>query len=251
MTYPSIANKIALITGASRGFGRAIALRLAQEGATIIVNYRRSITESQSVVTEIEQAGGNAVALRADVGDAQKLATMMATIQDQFRRLDIVVANASFGIPGTLLDSKPKYWDVTFDATAKSLLLLAQHAVPLMPNGGHILVVTSYGHLRILPGYGVVGPAKGAVDALTRSLAVELAPKGIIVNGVMPGLSPTKSLLAVPGADQSIASVEAQTPAGRLITPDEVANIAAFLVSGQADMIVGQLIIADGGAILV
>jgi enoyl-[acyl-carrier protein] reductase III len=248
--YQKINGKIALITGASRGFGRAIALRLAAEGATIIVNYRRSISEAESVVTEITQAGGTAIAIRADMGDEEKIIAMMAQIQAQFQRLDIVVANASFGIPGTLMKSKSRYWDITMNATGKSLLLLALHATPLMTNGGYLTVVTSYGHLRILPGYGVVGPAKGAVDALTKSLAVELAPKGIVVNGVMPGLSPTKSLLAVPGATESIESVTAQTPMGRLITPEEVSQIVAFLVSGYADMIVGQLVIADGGAIL-
>lgn len=248
--YPSINQKIALVTGASRGFGRAIALRLAAEGAVIIVNYRRSISEAQSVVSEITEAGGTAVAIRADMGDEEKIVAMMAEIKEKFQRLDIIVANASFGIPGTLMQSKSRYWDITMNATGKSLLMLALHGAPLMPNGGYITVVTSYGHLRILPGYGVVGPAKGAVDALTKSLAVELAPQKIIVNGVMPGLSPTKSLLAVPGAEESIEMVTAKTPSGRLITPDEVGNIVAFLVSGHADMIVGQLLIADGGAIL-
>ncbi len=248
--YPQINGKIALITGATRGFGKAIALRLAAEGATIIVNYRRSMTEAKDVVAEIEKMGGTAVAIRADMGDEDKVAAMMTQIQAQFPRLDIVIANASFGIPGSIMAAKPKYWDITMNATAKSLLLLALHCAPMMSDGGHLTVVTSYGHLRILPGYGVVGPAKGAVDALTKSLAVELAPRGIIVNGVMPGLSPTKSLLAVPGAAESIESVTAQTPMGRLIRPDEVADIVAFLVSGQANMIIGQLIIADGGAIL-
>jgi len=248
--YPKINGKIALVTGASRGFGRAIALRLASEGATVIVNFRRSMTEAAEVVEEIERLGGRAIAIRADMGDEDKITAMMDQIRTQFPRLDIVIANASFGIPGTLMDAKSKYWDITMNATAKSLLLLALQCTPMMSNGGYLTVVTSYGHLRILPGYGVVGPAKGAVAALTQSLAVELAPQGVIVNGVMPGLSPTKSLLAVPGATDSIATVTAKTPMGRLIRPDEVADIVAFLVSGHADMIVGQLLIADGGAIL-
>ncbi|NBV42432.1 SDR family oxidoreductase [bacterium] len=249
--YSGIQQKIALITGASRGFGRATALRLAREGATIILNYRRSTSEAQATADEIQALGAEVRLIKADIGDEEKITMMMDTVRSEFGRLDILVANASFGIPGSVLNAKSRYWDITMDATAKSLLLLSQHAVPLMANGGHIVVMTSYGHLRILPNYGVVGAAKGAVDALMKALAVELAPKGIIVNGVMPGLSPTKSLLAVPGADASVESVTARTPMGRLITPEEVANIVAFLVSGEADMIVGQLLLADGGAILV
>ncbi|NDC82237.1 SDR family oxidoreductase [bacterium] len=242
--------KVALVTGASRGFGRAIARRLAADGATVVVNYRRSMSEAAETVDDILASGGRAVAIRADMANEEKIVAMLEQIKSEFNRLDILVSNASFGIPGKILESKSKYWDMTMDATAKALLLLALHSAPLMTHGGHMVVISSYGHRRILPGYGVVGPAKGAVEALTRSLAVELAPKGIVVNGVMPGLSPTKSLLAVPGADESIAKALRQTPMGRLISPDEVAGIVRFLVSGLADMIVGQLIVADGGAIL-
>ncbi|MGE4169764.1 MAG: SDR family oxidoreductase [Candidatus Margulisiibacteriota bacterium] len=249
--YPELNGKVALITGASRGFGRAIALRLVQEGCHIVVNYRRSKTEAEGVYAEILAMGGTATLVRADMGDEDKIKAMFEQIKAEVGRVDIVVPNASFGIPGQAMNATTRYWDVTMDATAKSLLVLAQQAVPLMQNWGRIITVTSYGGQRVLDGYGVVGPAKAAVEGLTRTLAVELAPKNIIVNGVMPGLADTKSFRAIPGADEALARVASNTPAGRVVSPEEVANTVAFLASDQAAMIVGQFIIIDGGAFIV
>ena len=246
--YTELKGKVALVTGASRGFGRAISLRLAAEGMKLVLNCRRSVSEAQSVLAEIEALGGEAMVVRADVGDEDKITSMFEAVQARFGGVDVLVANASFGIPGLLMDSKSKYWDVTMDSTAKSLFLMAQKAVPLMKNNwGRIISVTSYGGQRVLEGYGVVGVAKGAVEALTRALSVELASKGILVNGVMPGLADTKSFRAIPGAEASLEKIAAQTPAGRVVTPEEVANVVAFLCSDQSQMIVGQFIVIDGG----
>lgn len=246
--YPELNGKIALITGSSRGFGRAIALRLAREGVKIVLNYRRSASEAESVYTELTDMGADVLLVRADVGDEAKIAVMFEKIQARFGGLDILIGNASFGIPGHLMQSKSKYWDVTMDSTAKSLLLLTQHAVPMMKQGwGRIVAVTSYGGQRVLEGYGVVGVAKGAVEALTRALSVELAPQGILVNGVMPGLADTKSFRAIRGAESSLEKIVQETPMGRLVTPEDVANVVAFLCSDQAQMIVGQFIVVDGG----
>ena len=119
-----------------------------------------------------------------------------------------------------------------------------------MQNGGNIVSVTSYGGQRVLKGYGVVGPAKAAVEGLTRSLAVELAPRGIVVNGVMPGITDTKSFRAINDSDSIINSVEDRTPSGRLVTPEDVAQVVDFLCTPAASMIVGQFIIIDGGAFI-
>ena len=249
--YPELNNKVALITGATRGFGRAIAIRLASEGVSVIVNYRRSMSEAEEVIQTITAAGGKAKAFRCDIGDEEKVTKLFEEIKENYGRLDILVANASFGIPGKLLDAKSKYWDVTFNSTAKSLLLMAQKAVPLMQGWGRIVTVTSYGGQRVLEGYGVVGPAKGAVESLTRSLSVELAPLGILVNGVMPGLADTKSFRAIPGAEEALSRVAQNTPAKKVVTGEDVANVVTFLSSNQAEMIVGQFIIIDGGAYIV
>lgn len=248
--YNDLNGKIALITGASRGFGKAIALRLAKEGCHVLLNYRRSKTEAEETAKEIEAIGGKVTLIKADVGKEEKINDMFKAIQSTFGKLDILIPNASFGIPGKILDATSRYWDITFDSTSKSLLLMARLAVPLMKDGGKIITITSYGGQRVLEDYGVVGPAKAAVEGLTRSLSVECAPLGITVNGVMPGLSDTKSLRAIPGAEEALENVRLKTPMNRLVTADEVANVVAFLSSNQGNMIVGQFIIIDGGAFI-
>ena len=246
--YPELQGRIALVTGAARGFGRAIAIRLAREGAKVIVNYRRSLSDAQAVVEEIEAFGGEAISFRADVGREEALDKMFEMIAAKFGRLDIVVANAAFGVPGKMMEANSKHWDVTLAASARSLLDLARRTVPLMPKGqGRIISITSDGGQKVIPGYGVVGPAKAALESVTRGLAFELAPKGIIVNGILAGLADTKSSRSIPGADEVIAHARLHTPTGRIVEPDDVANAAAFLASNQATMICGQFIVVDGG----
>lgn len=245
--YPELQGKNALVTGAARGFGRGIALRLAREGANVIVNFRRSKGDAQGVVDEITSLGGRAVAIRADVADDEALDRMFAQVESEFGTLDILVANAAFGIPGRLMSATSKYWDVSMSSSARSLLTLAQRAVPLMKNGGRIISLTSSGGRRVLPDYGLMGIAKSALESITRGLAVELAPQGIIVNGVLSGVSDTKSLRSVPGAEELIRESERRTPVGRLVTPDDIADAVAFLSSDQATMICGQFIVVDGG----
>ena len=242
--------KIALVTGASRGIGRAIALQLVKDGAEVILNYRRSKTECESVLEEIADLGGSAIAIRADVGNDEKTEAMFHVINEQYGKLDILIANASFGIPGNILDANTRYWDITINATARSILHCAINSALLMKDGGNIVTVTSYGGQRVLPGYGVVGPAKAAVEGLTRSLAVELAPKNITVNGVMPGITDTKSLRAIENVESIIERVRRDTPSGRLVTPEDVAEVVTFLCTPAASMIVGQFIIIDGGAFI-
>ncbi len=249
--YPELAGKHALVTGATRGFGRAIALRLAAEGATVVVNFRRSKSEAEQVVAEIEAMGGRALALRADVGRTESLDEMFETIRAELGRLDIVVANAAFGVPGPVLEATTKHWDVTLAASARSLLEMAQRAVPLMHGWGRIISISSEGGQKVIPGYGVVGVAKAALEATTRALAFELAPKGITVNGIIAGVAETKALWSIPGAAQMLAEARERTPAGRIIVPEDVANAVAFLASNQASMICGHFIVVDGGRSIV
>lgn len=246
--YPELKRKNALVTGAARGFGRAIALRLADEGINVIVNYRRSRSDADRVVEEVRQRGVKAVALRADVGKEDQLDRMFEQIREEMGRLDIVVANAAFGVPGNLMESNSKYWDTTLSASARSLLDLAKRAVPLM-NGeyGRIISITSDGGQKVIPGYGVVGPAKAALESITRGLAFELAPKGIVVNGVLAGLADTKSARSIPGATDVIGHAKFHTPAGRIVEPEDIANVVAFLASNDASMVCGQFIVVDGG----
>jgi enoyl-[acyl-carrier protein] reductase III len=246
--YLDLKDKNALVTGAARGFGRAIALKLAENGATVVVNYRRSKTDALNVVQEIEQHGGRAIALRGDVGDDDSLDRLFEGIKSELGSLDIVVSNAAFGVPGTIMESSKRYWDITMASSARSLVNLAQRAVPIMPEGwGRIISITSEGGTRVLEGYGLVGAAKGALEALTRGLAAELAPRGILVNGIMAGVADTKSFRSIPGAEKMLQKAIERTPVGRVVEPQDVADVVAFLCSENARMICGQFIVVDGG----
>lgn len=246
--YPDLKGKHALVTGAARGFGRAIAMRLAREGVRVVVNYRRSKGDAQGVVDEIKQLGGDALALRADIGKEDRLDQMFDEIKSEMGHLDILVANAAFGVPGKLIDTTSKHWEITLAASARSLLDLTRRAVPLMKEGwGRIISITSDGGQRVIPGYGVVGPAKAALESLTRGLAVELAPKGIIVNGIQAGLADTRSSRSIIGAESVVDHARFHTPRGRLVLPEDIARVVAFLASGEADMICGEFVVVDGG----
>lgn len=249
--YPELQGKCALVTGASRGFGRSIALRLAREGVSVVVNYRRSKSDAQAVADEINAMGIDgvkAVALRGDVGDEESLNRLFEAIKEEFPRLDIVIANAAFGVPGELMSATVRHFEVTMSASARSLLDLAQHAVPLMTGGwGRIVSITSEGSHKVLAGYGIVGPAKAALEAITRYLAVELAEQGILVNGVMAGPCLTRSFEAIPGAVERMEESISHAPMKKMIEEEDVASAVAFLCSDEAKMIVGQFIFVDGG----
>jgi len=245
--YPEIKDKVALVTGGSRGFGRAICKRLASEGAKVIVNFRRSMTEADETVRQIKDAGGEAVNMRADVGKEDSLDKMFGQIKEEFCRLDIVVANAAFGVPGELMNAKTKYWDLTMASSARSLLDLSQRAVPLMNGWGRVVSITSDGGQKVIPGYGLVGPAKAALESITRGLAYELAEKGVLVNGVLAGLADTKSARSIPGATDVMEHAKFHAPKGRLVDGGDIAKVVAFLCSNEAEMICGQFLVVDGG----
>lgn len=246
--YPELKGKHALVTGAARGFGKAIAINLAKHGVRVIINYRRSMTDAQSVVDEIKNLGGDAISIRADVGKQDSLEKMFDEIKDKWGHLDILVANAAFGVPGNLMDVTAKYWDITMSASARSLVDMARLAVPLMSKDyGRIISITSDGGQKVIPGYGVVGAAKAALESLTRGLAYELGPKGIIVNGILAGLADTKSSRSIPGADKVIRHAKFHTPMQRIVEPEDIARVVAFLASKESTMICGQFIVVDGG----
>lgn len=250
--YPELTGKVSLVTGASRGFGRAIAGRLAGEGADVVVNYRRSMSEAREAAREIEQRFGvRAISARADVGSEKSLDEMFRLIEEEFGRLDIVVANAAYGVPGRLIDTDMRRFNLTMEASGRSLLSLARRAVGFMQGWGRIVSITSEGGGTVLPGYGPVGPAKAALESITRYLAAELAGRGIAVNGVKAGPCPTRSLSAIPGADRLLEESRRRAPTGRLIEETDVANAVAFLCSDQARMICGQFITVDGGCSIV
>jgi len=247
--------KTALITGSGRGIGKAIALHLAAQGADIVVNYFRNRKPAEETVAEIRALGKRAIAVKADVGTEKGLDTLFNAVKSEFGGLDIFVSNAASGYNRSVMEQRPKGWDWTMNINAKALLFAAQRAVPLMEarGGGAIVSITSPGSFRVIPEYVVVGASKAALEAVTRYLAVELASKNITVNAVSPGIVLTDALrhFAVMRENSDLIKKAAEnTPAGRLVTPEDVAGLVAFLCSPAAKMICGQIIIIDGGQTL-
>ena len=245
------AGKVALVTGSGRGLGKAIAVRLAGEGADIVVNFFRNRAPAEETAVQIRTLGRRAEVIRANVGEIKEIDALFRQVEESFGGLDILICNAASGYNRPAMEQKAKGWDWTMNINARSLLFCAQKAAPMMRarGGGHIVSLSSPGSSRVLPDYIVVGASKAALEALTRYLAIELASWGIGVNAVSPGLVETEALRRFAAARQAdvIAEAVAATPAGRLVMPEDVAGVVAFLCSPEADMIRGQVILVDGG----
>jgi enoyl-[acyl-carrier protein] reductase III len=248
-------DKIVLVTGSGRGIGRAIALHFAHQGAHLIINFFRNRKPAEATAEEIRALGCRALLVKADIGELDGIDTLFAEIEREFGGLDILISNAASGYNRPVMKQKPKGWEWTMNINARALLFAAQRAAPLMEKrgGGAIVSLSSPGSFRVLPDYVLVGTSKAALEALTRYLAVELAPKNIVVNAVSPGVVATEALrhfAAIQEEEGLFERVVSLTPAGRLISPEDVAGVVAFLCSPAAEMIRGQTILIDGGATL-
>ncbi|WP_456276723.1 enoyl-[acyl-carrier-protein] reductase FabL [Bacillus sp. AK128] len=241
--------KVALVTGSSRGIGKAIAIRLAEKGYDIIVNYARSRAAAEETAKEIEALGRKAVVIKANVGKPEKIKEMFNEIDQHFNRLDIFVSNAASGVLRPLMELEESHWDWTMDINSKALLFCAQEAAKRMEKsgGGHIVSLSSLGSIRYLDNYTTVGVSKAAVESLTRYLAVELSPKNIVVNAVSGGAVDTDALKHFPNREELLEDARKNTPAGKMVEPGDLVNAVMFLLSDQAYMIRGQTIIVDGG----
>jgi enoyl-[acyl-carrier protein] reductase III len=243
--------KTALVTGSGRGIGRAIALHLASNGADVVVNFFRNRAPAEVTAAGIEKMGRRALLVKADVGDLDDLRRLFDETAQAFGGLDMYVHNAASGYNRPALEQKPKGWEWTMNINARSLLFAAQLAVPLMEkrSGGSIVSLSSPGSGRVLPDYVVVGASKAALESLTRYLAVELSSKNIIVNAVAPGIVETDALKHFDSLRDTglIQKAIAAIPAGRLVTPEDVAQVVGFLCTPAASMIRGQVIVVDGG----
>jgi len=242
--------RVALITGSSRGIGRAIALELAGRGADIVVNYLRKRSAAEEAVATIESQGRRAIAVKANVGVAAHIETMFDRVRSEFGRCDILVGNVASGVVRPITEVEDKHWDWTLDINARSILRCARQAIPLMETQGwgRIIGVTSFGSNRVFAEYGVIGVSKATIEALIRYLAVELAPRGIAVNAVSPGIVETDALNYFPiDVRDTLEKAAGRTPARRVTAPEDVARVVAFLCSDDAEMIIGQTIVVDGG----
>ena len=245
----SFNGKVALVTGGSRGIGKAIALDLARRGADIAFNYLRSHDAATATKREIEELGVRCLRLRAHLGDAAKIRGLFAKVEREFGRLDILVNNAASGVQRPASELEEKHWDWTMNINARAPWLCAIEASRLMTHGGSIVNITSQGSQKVLPYYFSVGTSKAALEAITRYLAVELAPKGISVNAVSGGYVETGALDHFPNREEMLAAGQ-ETLGGRMVTPDDIASVVAFLCTEEAEMIRGQVIVVDGGVSL-
>ncbi|GIK71820.1 MAG: enoyl-[acyl-carrier-protein] reductase [NADPH] FabL [Chloroflexota bacterium] len=241
--------KNAVITGSGRGIGRGIALALAQRGCNVAINYFRHREEAEDTAAAAERLGVRAIVIKAHVGRDEEMEMLIEQSIAAFGGVDIFVGNAASGVLKPITEIDLKAWEWTVNINARSILVGVQTALPSMRarGWGRILTVSSIGSRRVFPEYGVVGMSKAAIEALTRYLAVELAPHNIIVNCISPGVVITGALDFFPRKDEMIAYAEANTPVGRLVTPEDVGEVAAWLCTDAARMIVGQTIEVDGG----
>jgi enoyl-[acyl-carrier protein] reductase III len=242
-----LASRIALVTGASRGIGRAIALKLAGAGSDVAVLFHTSQDEAEAVCSEVEARGRQALAIQADVSDPASVAEAFAAFRQQWDRVDIVVSNAAIGVLRPALDLTLKHWRRCLETNALALNLLAQQAVPLMGEGGRIIGLSSLGATRAIPHYAFIGASKAALESVARSLAQELGPRGIRVNTVSSGVVDTDALKHFPNREQLLAEYARRTPAGPTLTPEDVANAVYLLCLPEAAMITGHTLVVDGG----
>jgi NAD(P)-dependent dehydrogenase (short-subunit alcohol dehydrogenase family) len=242
--------RVSLITGSSRGIGRALALTLAREGADIVVNYVRNADLATSTVREIEALGTRAIAVQADMESVDEIDALFDRVATEFGRLDHFVSNAAASAFKKIADLKAHNLDRSFNLNVRAFVLGAQRAVKLMKEGGRIAVLSSYGSVRAYPTYANLGSNKAAIEAWVRYMAVEFAPLGVNVNAVNGGLIDTESCAYFYERVAGMAPMESvlpKIPKGRMGTAQEVADTIAFLLAPESEYITGQTIAVDGG----
>jgi len=244
-----LSGKVAVVTGASKGIGAAIAKHLAAEGASLVVNYASSKIGADKIVAEITSAGGKAVAIQADIAKKADIERLFVETKKAFGRLDILVNNAGIYEFSPLEGITEEHFHKQFNLNVLGLILVSQAALKLFDSaGGSIINTSSVASTLGFPNASVYGGTKGAVDAITRSLATELGPRGIRVNAIRPGMVETEGTHAagIAGSDMQ-AQVKAQTPLGRTGQPQDIAGAAAFLASADSSWITGETLVISGG----
>jgi 3-oxoacyl-[acyl-carrier protein] reductase len=243
-----LTGKVAVVTGASKGIGAAIAQELAHDGAAVIVNYASSSKQAEKLVEGIKSAGGKAKSVRADVSKPDEARQLVAAAVSEFGGLDILVNNAGVYDFLPLAQITEAHVDRMFDLNVKGLLFATQAATGAMgERGGSVINIGSISSVQALAGASVYSATKGAVEVITRSLAAELGPRHILVNAVLPGPVETEGYRAMAEVDQMTAMFLAQTPLGRIGQPRDIATVVSFLASPEAGWITGQIIQAAGG----
>ena len=243
-----LADKIAFVTGGARGIGRAVALKLAGAGCDVAILYHNSHEEAETVCESARAAGRQAMAVQADVSDPASVAEAFGEFRKQFGRVDIVVSNAAIGVLKPAMELSLKHFRRCMETNALALNSLAQNAVPIMPEGGCIIGLSSLGSVRAIPHYAYIGASKAALESLARGLAQELGrTKKIRVNIVSAGVVDTDALKFFPNREELLVEYARRTPLGPTLTPTQVADAVYLLCLPEASMITGQTLIVDGG----
>ena len=241
-----LTGKVAIVTGSSKGIGAGIAERLAADGASVVVNYARSEAEAKAVVERIKAAGGQAVAVKADISQPGDIKPLFDAAIQAYGHVDVLVNNAGIYEFGGLDSATPEGIDRMYNLNVKGLILATQAAARVFPTTGGVVVNISSGVAKTpMTQAQVYSSTKGAVDVLTRGLALELGPRGIRVVGIAPGLTATEGTSGMD--EQTVGYVVSRTPLGRIGTPADIAAAVSFVVSGDGGWITGETIQVGGG----
>ena len=244
-----LSGKTIVITGGSRGIGRELAVRLGREGSNVVVNFRKNAEAADRTVEEVIGAGGKAIGIQADIAEPYDVANLIEASVGSFGSIDVLVANAAASAFKPLVDLRRHHVQKTMAITVEGFLDLVSAATPHMPHGGRILAISGWDSFRVLPGHGLLGAAKAAMETLVKYLAVELGRQGITAVGLCPGPIDTDSFRYYAGDQWGLYEKAwlALTPSGRFPSPAEIAEVMALLCSPRSAAINGQTIVVDGG----
>jgi enoyl-[acyl-carrier protein] reductase III len=249
-----LSGHVALVTGGSRGIGRACALRLAQAGADIAINYVVNRQAAMAVADEVSDLGRRVLVVKADVSEQDDVETMLAAIKEHYGRLDVLISNAATGGFRPLLAATARNFQAAYNTNVLALLYLVQAAMPLLERKegegrSKVITLSSHGSNIALPFYGLIGSSKAALESLVRHLTLEIGDRGVNINVIKAGLVDTDSTRRLPNAEAIFEGRKSKAMMGeRMLTADDVADTALFLASPLSDLIQGEVITVDGGA---